>query len=407
MPYTPAHAWEQNARPNRSYTTPRRIHDNEVTNEENSCNRMNTFSQKKTDHTAKECSRRLDDSLLKSTSTDSDGGSELSVSKLKGWLSDFGQKNRLHVEKVTQVGHVPTNVSLSRPTRPVQPVKSLKSAQRQAPHMGCDQIKDIRKGPTMTPVRFKTRQNAHVQATDTGYASVKELSAWLADDPTVNKSARGCVRRGINVIKKSKMFDKQLQDIILEECDEHGSKGDFDCRSALTDSINVQDKKEWLSGAFRCDEGSNRPCDDFDNKSAVTELVSVQDKKKWLSGAFGTEESRSEVNEDRSCASVSDKRQWLQSAFKKGSQRMLDEKKLERGDTATPAKRKWKERRRLSQTSCIQSATFTTPTKQKLPTPVNASTKKENYSKEYSPVIDSEASLDFTAARQLLVNKKW
>mmetsp|Transcript_427 Transcript_427/g.610 ORF Transcript_427/g.610 Transcript_427/m.610 type:complete len:406 (-) Transcript_427:139-1356(-) len=405
MPYTPAHVWEQNSRHHRSYITPRKLNCNESTDEENSCNRMNTSCNRKVDLGSKEFNACTGSSLQQSASLDSEGGSELSVSELKGWLNDFGQKNRNHVEKVTQVGHVPPNISLSRPTRPKQMVKSSRSSHRQPITRGCDQIKDPRKGPTMTPVRFKTRQNAHVQATDTGYASVKELSAWLADDPTVNKSSRGCVRRGINVIKKSKMFDKELENVILEECDEQVSNNDFDGRSAVTDSISVHDKQQWLSGGFRGNLDSNGSYDDFDRKSAVTELVSVQDKKKWLSGAFGTEESRSEMNEDRSCASVCDKRQWLQTAFKKGSQRMLDAKRSQNFDAATPAKQKWKERRRSSQNSSFHSAT-TTPNR-KPPTPVNASNKKEECLQEQSSVIDSETSFDFRAARQLLINKKW
>lgn len=85
---------------------------------------------------------------------------------------------------------------------------------------------------------------------------------------------------------------------------------------------------------------------------------------------------------------------------------MLDAKKSENKDTATPAKQKWKERRRLSQTPSFQRAAIT-PCDRKPPPPVNASCKKETHLQEQSPVIDSEPSFDFRTARQLLVNRKW
>merc|ERR1712151_1296965 len=96
------------------------------------------------------------------------------------------------------------------------------------------------------------------------------------------------------------MFDKDLDDIIVEGIDnvyqdefQLEQRDDVDRLSAVTDSISVQEKKEWLSGAFECEcdlESKRIDSNEYsDSKSAVTELVSVQDKKKWLSGAFGME----------------------------------------------------------------------------------------------------------------------
>ncbi|KAI2512545.1 hypothetical protein MHU86_1764 [Fragilaria crotonensis] len=253
----------------------------------------------------------------------------VSVTKLKGWLDDFGKKQRNHFEKVTMIGHVPVDVSLQKPTRPrVQVAQPLTS---RTIKRTTEQMKEARKGPTMTPVRFKSRLEDKVQATDNGYASVKELSAWLAGDPTTKKAVRGSVRRGVNVINKSRMFEKDLEDVIIEEVGLH--RGD------------VTNKKEWLEHqAFQennCDNDS-----DFDRRSAVTELVSVQDKKKWLHSAFG---GSSVVNggsvvdggrDSRTVVSVTDKREWLNKAFKKGSERMMELGANEH-DSATPAKKKW------------------------------------------------------------------
>lgn len=288
-------------------------------------------------------SRKGRASLQVSQSTDSDGAeSEVSVTKLKGWLDDFGQQHKNHHQKMNKVGQAPAGVPLQKVTRNKFQVQQKQTKQQVRPiKRSTDHMKESRKGPTMTPVRFKTRGNDKVKATDDGYASVKQLSAWLADDPTTSKATRGCVRRGINVIHKSRMFEKDLEDVIVEEVGlDHGA---------------VKGKKQWLEHAF--EETKDQ---DFDRQSAVTELVSVKDKKKWLDGAFGAERrvggSVFEPRDDRSCLSVNDKRDWLQSAFKKGSERMLT---ASTDDSATPAKQKWKARvarRRSDQQGGLKSS---------------------------------------------------
>jgi len=375
-----------------------------------------------------------------------------SISELKVWLNDFEQQNRIHNEKVNHVGRAPEDIPLAKPKRAAIPVKASFITTKQP----MKRIHGERGGPTMTPVRFKNRQNyENVKATDTGYASVKQLSKWLANDPTVNKSERGIVRRGINVIMKARAFDKDLADIIVEEADiekdkfddkchqleqafesndvedkcqwlkkvfkpidtkyksqwlqqaddargieDRGAPGekeiqdksewlkqafegketyltrevgdrrewletafepteintslDFDNVSVLTEAISVDGKKKCLSGAFEGERGTDE-IDAYERQSAVTELVSVQDKKKWLSSAFGVTEKAMnrlyDVSESKSCTIVSDKKEWLQTAFQKGSQGMVDAMKSESNDAATPAKKKWRERRRSSRNS--------------------------------------------------------
>lgn len=423
MPHTPVNTSRDEELPTRTFTTPKKLHfgaDNSRNGDTSakswkrdttSSNRRQTFNAR-FEETPKE---QLQVSLQSSHSSDSECESEVSVSKLKGWLDDFGKQNKNHCDKVTKIGQVPTNANLQKPTRAKIQVKHTKLPIKRS----TEQMKDSRKGPTMTPVRFKSRKNDKVQATDNGYASVKQLSAWLADDPTTSKATRGCVRRGMNVINKSRMFEKDLEDVIIEEVDMHHGE--------------VNDRKQWLQNAFEpSDSGS-----DFDRRSAVTELVSVQDKKKWLNGAFGDREllvggSLIEGCDDRSAISVNNKRDWLQKAFKKGSERLLDGNDTH--DSATPAKKKWQDHaRRRSSQHLIGSATKAIAEK---PAPVNTSTEmsdiqelapsRQQASRESKPILKTSAAppikkssgahnesnrqpqppVGFKAARQLLVQEK-
>ena len=45
--------------------------------------------------------------------------------------------------------------------------------------------------------------------------------AWLAGDPTVKKTTRGSVRRGVNVMNKSRMFEKDSEEFLIEEVGLH------------------------------------------------------------------------------------------------------------------------------------------------------------------------------------------
>lgn len=346
MPSTPISSREQ---PTRRFTTPKKLQygadsTSTATTAWKRDNRRQSFTTRFSVPTDKNIpDPQLRNSIALSHSSDSEGGSEVSVSKLKGWLDDFGKKQKNHCDKVTRVGHVPVDVSLQKPTRPKvqvkQPPKSIKRT--------TEQMKESRKGPTMTPVRFKSRMDEKVQATDNGYASVKELSAWLAGDPTANKTNRGCVRRGVNVINKSRMFEKDLEYVIIEEVGLQ--RGD------------VNDKKQWLENqAFQSDGNES----DSDRLSAVTELVSVQDKKKWLNSAFGDKnlvKGGSLVDggcDDRSAVSVNAKREWLQKAFKKGSERLLDVRN-DTHDSATPAKKMWQAHAKRRSNRQLASATKT------------------------------------------------
>ena len=232
-----------------------------------------------------------------------------------------------------------------------------------------------------TPIQVKPRINKkEVQATNDGYASVAKLSAWLADDPTSKKKMLH-VRKGRNVIAKSRQFEKDMEGVIVEE--------------AKISRGAVKDKKKWLSEAFHEEE-------DKEIDGVKLAKGAVSDRKKWLQGAFGGNDdqgdntvryarseiggyvgtyrykgtpgrsarrestdssSRSEIVTDdaASMMSVSDKKDWLKNAFKgagatptkfgspglslppKARSEVLHCRGDRRDDVSTRAKKKWSE----------------------------------------------------------------
>ena len=234
----------------------------------------------------------------------SDCESDLSVTRLKGWLDDFGKQNRAHYDKVNHVGKAPDGVPLTKTARvrsantpASKPMVAAKPAIRRNTDPSIMSA-EMKKGPAKTPVRYKSRfKKDEVQATNDGYASVKKIAAWLAEDPTTEKKTT-TVRKGINVINKSRLFEKDLEHVIIEQ--NRIVKG------------SVSHKKDFFqSGAFTEDDGN------FETSSCV----SVTDKKKWLEGAFGGKKSveeEADIDNENSIASMSvlDKREWLSNAFK-------------------------------------------------------------------------------------------
>lgn len=233
-------------------------------------------------------------------SMDSDCESDVSVARLKGWLDDFGKQNHSHYEKVNNIGKAPKGIALTKPKSAIAPT-SQPAVSKPVIRRHTDPIiasAEAKKGPAKTPVRFKPRyKKDEVQATNDGYASVKKIAAWLADDPTANKKKMTTVRKGINVINKSRMFEKDLENVIIEE-------------SRIIRG-SVSNKKEFFqTNAFN---------DDEDKCEALT-CVSVTDKKKWLESAFGGKKPAEKEPEDDDDSIVSmsvlDKKAWLQNTFK-------------------------------------------------------------------------------------------
>ena len=204
-----------------------------------------------------------------------------------------------------------------------------------------------RQGIRGTPIRIKPRvRSQEVQATDSGYASVAKLSAWLADDPTSTKKVKH-VRRGRNVISMSRKFEKDLEGVILEE------------NNIATGA--VKEKKNWLKSAFVHEEDgddSSRHHDDsrhyHDHHDRHMMMMRTQPVNH-----LDDDCARSEFvvsNDAASSISVSDKKKWLQSAFKKEDQRGGNHRQMSyarsdigptrenRDDVTSRAKQMWQQK---------------------------------------------------------------
>ena len=337
-----------------------------------------------------------------SQSIDSDCDSDVSsVAQLKNWLDDFGKQQKGHFHKTCDVGKAPNGTRLQQPKRAV----TRKNAKAGASVSGVTSVVVVEgpttvghHGPSMTPVRFKAAKS-NVAATDTTIASVKQLSNWLANDPTSTKTTRACVRKGINVIRKSRAFDKGMEDVIVEEAgieaDNVSDKKDW-LRSAFDsqqqDQQKVADRKKWLSEVFdgTSDASTAAPTEKA-SSSDVDSSIDVSEKKKWLSQAFdagsrvsatsttvsstaATESTMDKphyANEEAdSSIDVSDKKKWLQNVFKNGAADLAQNAPSRSSSSAAgPAKKKWREnsKRRLSvePTATPPPATTTTMQHQK------------------------------------------
>lgn len=207
----------------------------------------------------------------------SDCGTEVSsVANLRNWLDDFGKHNRSHFDKNTKK---PEPTSLTKPTRTkTQPASAPSAPPTPLPKQAANILvkrmvnprtttqTEVRRLPKTPVIRIKPKiDNTEVQATNEGYASVKKLSQWLADDPTSKKNKVKQLRRGANVIAKSRAFDKGLANVVIEQ------------NNIRTGSVS--DKKQWLANAFaHSDDDSSQSSAvkrDFGNMRCTDEMSSV------------------------------------------------------------------------------------------------------------------------------------
>jgi hypothetical protein len=246
------------------------------------------------------------------------------VAQLRGKLQDFEQKNQHHYLKNIVV---PSKDELEKPLRPkVKPSIKDKSGPTPLPKHAADALvrrmvdhgsngggihgsststPSIFRHPRSTPVRLRIKATPaeDVQATNEGYASVAKLSKWLADDPTSTKKVKQ-LRRGANIIAKSRKFDKVLANAEIEhviprncvtrskillqhalshdECDHHhGDDTNNDDNTVPDDITTTRTTKsttpDWV-------------------KLGTTASLSVSDKKKWLSNAFQNNSSSTGTN---------------------------------------------------------------------------------------------------------------
>lgn len=141
-----------------------------------------------------------------------------------------------------------------------------------------------------TPLRFRTTPKLKaedVEATDDRRVSVKTLSTWMNDDP-FQKKQKLPIRRGAKVIAKSRIFEKQTNNI-----------GGLDIQVG-----SVQNKQDWLKEAFKTDRTDANNATKRSLPSSAEEASSYQLKKK-------RESPEMEVFN-----TVKDKTEWLAGAFK-------------------------------------------------------------------------------------------
>lgn len=283
-----------------------------------------------------------------------------------------------------------------------------------------------------------------VQATNDGYASVAKLSQWLANDPTSTKKKKH-VRRGKNVINKSRNYEKDLENVIIIET--NLPRGAVKDRKKLIQEALADDRRVSNYGTPVRKNMVPRYAMSEAGAGTLASHMSVSEKKDWLKKAFKTavedaptvvDESRSEIvtNDAASSLSVSDKKDWLKNAFKKNSNsggvginKAMTDVMHNRGsddDAASRVKRRFLERSRRTPTkttpqpkqthvnSNVRSAASEEP---KDDLPVRDLAKEERTGPpETGSVVEPAASLretlnddqttvDFRAARQALIER--
>jgi hypothetical protein len=203
-----------------------------------------------------------------------------SVAHLRGWLDDFGRQNKQHYQKITTV---PKPESLEKP--PVRPKVRKSTAHLHGPTplpppaakalakrvKVQDQTSVLR--ARTTPIRIQ-QPVQDVQATDHGYASVAQLSKWLADDPTSTKKKYKELRRGAKVIAISRKFDKGLANAIIEDKRQPG----------LNEFVSVE--QTWSEDSQEIPRVAATVVGCSSSASYKSTIISVADKKKWLAEAF-------------------------------------------------------------------------------------------------------------------------
>jgi len=259
----------------------------------------------------------------------SECGTEISsVSQRRAWLKTFEKKQQSNIFRSMPN----TKVFETTQTRQNEERKTIDKDARQSPpdspkaNVSFDRIsnsatKPIQRKPIMnrrassTMIHsWQTRTHEGVQATDEGYASVASLSKWLESDPTASKKKKQ-IRRGRNILSKSRQFEKDQGDVIIVE--NNISRG------------AVGDKKKWLQKAFHS-SAEQDPDDDacsgysgfvqsdvggrtirsyprFNRPGAQTEIItddaasslSVSDKKDWLKNAFSKPKASTDVTHNR------------------------------------------------------------------------------------------------------------
>ena len=237
----------------------------------------------------------------------------------------------------------------------------------------------VSSGVTWSGINTRSGINKEaVKATDDSHASVASLSKWLASDPTSAKKLRH-VRRGRNIISKSRQFEKDLENVVVME------------ESKIARGA-VGDRKKWLQSAFRSSVEEDRGDDDASSTYSgyVQSDVDISTRS-YSNSNYNRQCAQTEIitNDAASSLSVADKKDWLKEAFSKKSQErtrlgryaraqtdVMHNRGQPRDEVASRAKMRFKERsaRKLLETSSTTSLKATSTTKSKEPITNLAST---------------------------------
>lgn len=229
-----------------------------------------------------------------------------------------------------------------------------------------------------------------VKASDDGYASVASLSKWLENDPTSAKKKRH-VRRGRNIVSRSRQFENGREDLIVEAKISRGAVGD---------------KKKWLQEAFQSkgEEDEDDACSSFSGY-----VRSEVGRSARYAPRFNRQGAQTEIITDdaASSLSVADKKDWLKKAFVKNSE---DRKNLgynkaqtdvmhNRGqdEAVSRAKLRFKERSARK----LMAATSTRPSGR----PASSASSNNSNEVKFVEVEEDKTPVDFSAARDFLVQR--
>ena len=275
------------------------------------------------------------------------------VAQLRGKLQDFEQKNQHHYLKNVVV---PSKDELEKPLRPkVKPTTKDKPGPTPLPKHAADALMRrmvdqnassvstpsiFRQRSTPVRLRIKATPAEDVQATNEGYASVAKLSKWLADDPTSTKKVKQ-LRRGANIIAKSRKFDKVLANAEIEHVIPRNcvTRSKILLQQALSNDDN--DEKIFAVTSDGNDE-TTQPIKSTTPdwmKLGTTASLSVSDKKKWLSSAF----QNSSLNVESDGNIVGQHSRSTPVKIGKARTEILSSSSR-RDDLGTLAKEKWRQR---------------------------------------------------------------
>lgn len=108
---------------------------------------------------------------------------------------------------------------------------------------------------------YKQRINKQeVEATDMSHASVKKLSQWLAENPFENHKKPVVARKGVHIVTKARVFEKDYDVTVIEEV----KKQDFP-------TGKVSECKQRLQNAFKIVEDSEESKSDVSDKAKIFE----------------------------------------------------------------------------------------------------------------------------------------